>query len=300
MVMLVITCFMKKRKNRRRNTALVCDPKEDKLLLYFPLYLKQLEQYTKKPWPQGLITESVTEDKVWGFLFYQAHWNKRKQGGRLKAGKTRISTINIDTKFCAALLMRSLTGTTALVENCDRYKFLGYYQLNQYQCKFLKLLKKQRYAGQSVIYTDMIRYMRLCMLTKTVKSSKVKYAKSTYKEKTTSAITPYHLVGQIQRIKEALWEHNKRCKNYSLDGLRDRMCFLMTKYGILCGKSFFRCELSDFWVFMKTYEDPHSLHCVVMTIFQGKINSNRTLYGRFCRSVNERSCPVGAIFMYLF
>ena len=39
---------------------------------------------------------------------------------------------------------------------------------------------------------------------------------------------------------------------------------LMTKCGILRGESLFRCELSDFWDFMRTDEEPHPLHCVVM------------------------------------
>ena len=55
--------------NRRRNTALAYDPKGDGFLLYFPLYVKHPEEYTKTPWPQGLRNEYVTEDKVWGFLF---------------------------------------------------------------------------------------------------------------------------------------------------------------------------------------------------------------------------------------
>ena len=47
-------------KNRRINTALAYDPKEDEFLLYFPLYINHLEYYTKITWPQGLSTESVT------------------------------------------------------------------------------------------------------------------------------------------------------------------------------------------------------------------------------------------------
>ena len=86
MVMLVITYLMNKRK-REGNTALAYDPKEDEFLLYFPLYVNHLEEYTKKTWPQVPSTESVTEDKMWGFIFYQAHWAKSKQGGRLKAGE---------------------------------------------------------------------------------------------------------------------------------------------------------------------------------------------------------------------
>ena len=72
----------------------------------------------------------------------------------------------------------------------------------------------------------------------------------------------------------------------------------MTKCGILCGKSLLLCELSDSLDFMKTDEDPHPLHFLVMKILQGGVNPNRTLYGRFCRSVNEILCPFGAIFLF--
>ena len=49
---------------------------------------------------------------------------------------------------------------------------------------------------------------------------------------------------------------------------------------------------------MKIDEDPHPLNCVVMTIFQGEMNPNRTLYGRLCQSRNERLFPVGGMLMY--
>ena len=85
----------------------------------------------------------------------------------------------------------------------------------------------------------MIKYEIFCMTMRMVQSRKAKYAKSTYKENITSAITPYQLVGHIQLIEEDLWESNKKCKEYSLAGLRDIVCFLITKCGILCGKSIF-------------------------------------------------------------
>ena len=69
------------------------------------------------------------------------------------------------------------------------------------------------------------------MLTKMIQSKKVNDAKSTCKEKITSGITTYQLVGEIQRIKEAFWERNNKCKEYSLD--------VITKYIILCGESLF-------------------------------------------------------------
>ena len=41
----------KEEKNRRINTALEYDPKEEKFLLYCTLYVKHMEEYTKTPWP---------------------------------------------------------------------------------------------------------------------------------------------------------------------------------------------------------------------------------------------------------
>ena len=105
----------------------------------------------------------------------------------------------------------------------------------------MKLFKKQRDAGQSVISMEQIKYEWVCVLMKMVQSRKVKYSKSTYKENITFAITPYQLVGNIQGIKESLWDHKKTCKNYSLSGICDRMYFLMAKWGILRGESLFWC-----------------------------------------------------------
>ena len=82
----------------------------------------------------------------------------------------------------------------------------------------------------------MIKSERVCMLMNMVQSRKVKYTKSTYKENITSAITTYQLIGEIQWIEEDLWKSNKKCKNYSLAGLCDCMCFLMTKGRILRGE----------------------------------------------------------------
>ena len=104
-----------------------------------------------------------------------------KQGEILKSGEKIISTSNSDTKYCAALLRRSIMGTTELVENRNISQFLGYSQLNQYLCTCLKLFKKQIYADWSVISLEYIKYERVCMLMKIFQSRKVKDAKSTCK-----------------------------------------------------------------------------------------------------------------------
>ena len=114
--------------------------------------MNHMEECTKTPWPRGLSNKSATEDKVLGFLFYQAHHDKPKQGRLLEACETRISTSNFDAKDRATLLRISLMDTTALVENCDRYQLLGNYQLNQYLCAFLEILNKNRYILECNLY----------------------------------------------------------------------------------------------------------------------------------------------------
>ena len=91
--------------------------------------------------------------------------------------------------------------------------------MNQYLCACLKLLKKQRDVGQSIIPTEIIKSERGFMLMKMFQPREVKHAKSKFKENITSAINPYKLVEEIQWIEETLWELNKRYKNYSLSGL---------------------------------------------------------------------------------
>ena len=135
-----------------------------------------------------------------GFKFYQAHRAKRKKGGILKAGETRISTSNFYTEDCAALPRKIIMGTIELVENRDRYQFIEYSQLNKYLCACLELLKKQIDVGHSVIYMDQIKSESVCMIMKMVQSNKAKEAKSTYKENITSSITPYRLIMEIDGI----------------------------------------------------------------------------------------------------
>ena len=110
----------------------------------------------------------------------------------------------------------------------------------------MKLMKKQRDAGPSVISMEMIKSERICMPMKLVSSRKVKYINSAYKEKITSAINHYQLVGEIKQIEDALWKHNKKCKNYALTGLSDIMCSLMNKCEIIHGKLFFGVNYQTF------------------------------------------------------
>ena len=75
----------------------------------------------------------------------------------MKDGETRISKRNFYIEDFAELIRRSLINTTELVKNHDRSQFISYSQINQYLCTCLKPLKKKRYAGQSVIYTETIK-----------------------------------------------------------------------------------------------------------------------------------------------
>ena len=64
---------------------------------------------------------------MWEFLFYQSHPEERKQVVILKAGETRISTRNSDTKYRDKMLRIIVTGTAELVENINIYQFPGCY-----------------------------------------------------------------------------------------------------------------------------------------------------------------------------
>ena len=61
-----------KEKNRRRNTALAYYPKEDGLLLYCPLYVEHLEEYTKNR-VQKDSALNLSQKILCGGVYYTNH-----------------------------------------------------------------------------------------------------------------------------------------------------------------------------------------------------------------------------------
>lgn len=257
----------------RRNTKIAYDRKG-----------KEFLAFCKAVYSSQDIPTTVTEEKVFGFLFYQAYRPCRKRGRKRNASADVIFDLE---EFNSVINQENISA-----------KPVAYDVVNQYLCSILKIWKKQVDMNANNLSRDQIRSERVQRLLMTVKTRKKTVARLNFEEKLESEFLPFLLVEKIPSIEMELFRRNAFSKKFCLGALRDRFCFLMTNGGILRGESLFNSELSDLCDLIKEDEGPHKCHILVMRIAVGKTNALKTLYGRVMRHKDFRLCPIGALAMY--
>ena len=236
----------------------------------------------------GIPSTTVTEEKFFGFLWYQSRRHQRPRGrpGQCKPVEEQFSKDDYE----------SVISNTDWISD----KPIGYSVLNQYRSAILDLHSQQRDGGCNNIPKEVLMSGRVKRLLKTVKMRKTQIAKSNFDEKLTSEFTPYTAAQDIPRLEDFFFQKNSLSSIYSVASLRDRYCLLMTTNGILRGESLFKCELSDLCSLL--HKDKNSLEDIlihVMRIATGKTNGLKTLYGRCIRHRNVNECAIGALGFYL-
>ena len=236
----------------------------------------------------GIPSTTVTEEKFFGFLWYQSRRHQRPRGrpGQCKPVEEQFSKDDYE----------SVISNTDWISD----KPIGYSVLNQYRSAILDLHAQQRDGGCNNIPKEVLMSGRVKRLLKTVKMRKTQIAKSNFDEKLTSEFTPYTAAQDIPRLEDFFFQKNSLSSIYSVASLRDRYCLLMTTNGILRGESLFKCELSDLCSLL--HKDKNSLEDIlihVMRIATGKTNGLKTLYGRCIRHRNVNECAIGALGFYL-
>ena len=236
----------------------------------------------------GIPSTTVTEEKFFGFLWYQSRRHQRPRGrpGQCKPVEEQFSKDDYE----------SVISNTDWISD----KPIGYSVLNQYRSAILDLHAQQRDGGCNNIPKEVLMSGRVKRLLKTVKMRKTQIAKSNFDEKLTSEFTPYTAAQDIPRLEDFFFQKNSLSSIYSVASLRDRYCLLMTTNGILRGESLFKCKLSDLCSLL--HKDKKSLEDIlihVMRIATGKTNGLKTLYERCIRHRNVNECAIGALGFYL-
>ena len=181
----------------------------------------------------GIPSTTVTEEKFFGFLWYQSsrHQQPRGRPGQCKPVEEQFSKDDYE----------SVISNTDWISD----KPIGYSVLNQYRSAILDLHAQQWDGGCNNIPKEVLMSGHVKRLLKTVKMRKTQIAKSNFDEKLTSEFTPYTAAQDIPRLEDFFFQKNSLSSIYSVASLRDRYCLLMTTNGILRGKSLFKCKLSD-------------------------------------------------------
>ena len=282
-------------ENRRSNTKAAYDPKVEEYYQFcnhFAHHIPLAMRYT------------VTHEKLYAFLVYQAFREQRTRGGgKRRSDGTRppaqfdpLEYEQIFSTYCAIDL------TKEDVRIPDPENPVAYDCLNTYKSVVRKIWETQVTARANNISWDIIYDGKCKALMGMVKARKTRIERAKYAEKLNGEFTPFTTIDQVPEIEEWFWKAGKTSSRSALTGLRNRFAFLQCYAGILRHESLFLGELSDLLgiVVPRAHEDP--LFISILQLEQGKTvaaGGNRQ-FGRALRHKDVSLCPVGAQAMYLF
>ena len=250
------------RSNRRENTKLAYDGKAEEWHSFIDSVYKgeRTSRYT------------VTGEKLYAFLFYQAFRNKYKrtkepvegqESEKIPKGKHGFDYHDYmrvlkrrDAEYNKYVLeleeLEEETGTPA----GDDFKFefsepsdpIGYSQINTYFHTIKNIWKRQVSEGANNLPWDHVETTQVTSLLLLVRNRKARIAKRTYQEKLDSDFSPYASKDCVPDIENKFW--NKGMGEGSnaqtaFTAIRHRCVFLSCYCGLLRHETMYHGELSD-------------------------------------------------------
>jgi hypothetical protein len=249
----------------------------------------------------------ITEAKLFIFLYYHAYRQARKRGKR-KRSEPQVPKFNkadfilVTNAYKSDIMGEGGAPTVAEVESKRQntgMNLVGFDVVNQYFCSIMREYQKQIDNDSNRLMKEQLVSSRVKALIGLVKNRKARVKKANYLEKIDHKMSPYRVVQKLTAIEARLFEKGSLTNFNGMAGLRNRFTFLVTLNGVLRGESIFKCELSDmcdFYYHARREPDPY--HIAVMMIATGKVNQNKTLFGRFMRHKDVTMCAMGGLGLY--
>ena len=200
--------------NRRQNTASAYDPKADEWDAFCSHYASGEQLATRY---------TVTSDKLYAFLCYQAFRNQRKRGGgkrqsdgsRPKAEFDPQEFEGIFTRYGAAV--NSMDGEPIP----DPEKPVGYDTVHTYKCVARNIWLSQVSRGANLFSWDLIYDARCRELLSMVKSRRQRIRRANFEEKLDHEFTPFTSLDQVGQVESWIWNHGKHSTRQSLAAFRN-------------------------------------------------------------------------------
>jgi hypothetical protein len=253
--------------------------------------------YNKDPYP-GLVPvhadsrNTVTEEKMFAFLFYVCYREAKPRGRKRKGddGAPAAAGFNRE-EFNRIYEGAGLEAPVAV------NKAVGHSTVNTAHSAVLKIWRHQMDHSCNNVSLDELKSARVRGLLNIAMNRKSAIARREKKEKISHEVQPYLLAQRFKDIELKLFNRNK--KRHPISSLRDRFTFLKTHNGILRGESLFKCELSDMFTLTLHNQGPSPCTVLILQVFTGKTNRSTTLYGRVMRHKEANLCAIGALGLYL-
>jgi hypothetical protein len=281
-------------QHRRVNTKKAYDPKVTE-------YYEFCNHYAALEHVQSRFT--VTSNKAFSFLFYQAYRTQRNRGGgKRQADGTRRPASFDPLEF--EEIQRSM-GSLDMTEGAsmpDPENPVGADVMNTYKSVVRKIFDNQQADNCNNGIWEHIYGANCRGLIAMVKARKPRVKRASHAEKLDGEFTPFTTVNQVPEIEEWFWDAGKAGPRNALTALRNRFAFLNCYGGILRHEALFLGELSDLLgIIVPRGDGQDALFISIMQMAQGKTvkEGGHRQFGRALRHKDVNLCPVGGLGFYL-
>ena len=246
--------------------------------------------------PQTLMqVYTVTPNKCYNFVFYQAH---RKIRSRRQATDTQFGAAEAEEYKAINEVYGGAQANPPDPPTC-----LGHSQVNIYKATVYNIFLEQKASGcNSFSWQDDINSDALKMLMKKIRNRAPLVAKRNAEEKIDAHMAPFFYVQWLPHLERYFFAKGvSNHRSVVFSSLRNAFTFKFSLAGVLRGESLERADLSDLCdYFWQGEPDPYPIHLLIMAICQGKTNQDKKLFGRAMRHREETMCPIGALALYLW
>ncbi len=237
----------------------------------------------------------VTEEKLFGFLWYQAYRNRRPRN-------LKHNTFDVDDYERVVAAHPPNRDTLFNQEDLQANNYPGYSTWEKARSAVMNLAMQQRSQSSNNSRPLDFKTDRLESLKRFVRIRTPHIKEARFDEKMDEKTTPYRMIEYVIPLETKFWEHRSHHLKESMVSLRNRLFYLFTLTGVLRGESMCRLCLSDLYTFFyHARQEPHPYHILLAQIRIGK-NTPRDgtgLLGRVIRHKDVNMCAIGALAFYL-
>jgi hypothetical protein len=216
-------------------------------------------------------SHTVTSNKLFRFLFYQAFRNKRlPQKG--KSLFNAVELVAIEERYERAInLLRAGESSISDMDIPDPPDPVKYDTMNTYRSAVHSVWLEQRSRNANTLRWKAIVDAKVRVLLEVVKGRSRRIARRNYREKIDTEFSPFSSFQEVGQIEWAFWQQCYGAPRTVFPALRNRFIFLMCYSGLLRHESLYIGELSD--MTCTTYQrqvDADPVFLMVLQIATGK------------------------------
>ena len=262
--------------------------------LAYQNFQEEFKGFCEAKHPNDHFPHCVTEEKLFGFLWYQAYREKRPRS-------QKHDTFDLEDYEKVVSAHPPDRESQFNEDEIQASNYPGFSSWEKCRSAIMNLAMQQRSENSNSNRIDDFKTNRMESLKRYVIMRAPHIKEARFDEKMDEDTIPYRMVEFIKPLEQKFWEYKSNHLSQSMVSLRNRLFYLFTLTALVRGESLWRLCLSDFFAFFYSPQDePHPYHVVVCKILIAKNNKGgKPLYGRVIRHKDVNMCAIGALAFYL-